>query len=212
MKKALLIGSGKNLEKQISNIDLKDFDLVCGINNIFNESVNLMYEKIGIKNSDLDIYFISEYSYKTTNYRQFMKNINFKKIVFLSPFQLWNQEFNYLRQNEINDNKNESFIKINTAKKSNTIGLYEKPRIGCKDSKYYLSGWASSGMLSLSYLIEELKIDVVSLAGFTFFKGELIHYYDKAKLGNQNHDSKNEKLIFDYYSNLKRVEMINEEK
>ena len=211
MKKALLIGSGRNLEKQISNIDLKEYDIICGINDIFNPQVRATYEKIGIKrNDELDIYFIAEHSYKITNYNHFMKNINFKKIVFLSPFQLWNQEFNEARKNEISNNRNESFIKIDTAEKSNIIGLYDKPRIGCTDSKLYLSGWASSGMLSLTYLIEELKIDVVSLAGFTFFKGNLIHYYDGAKLINKSHDSKNEKLIFDYYKNLNRVEMINE--
>lgn len=212
MKKALLIGSGENLSKQISNIHLEKYDLICGINNIFDHQVKLMYQKLGIKSiKELDIYFISEYSYRTTNYRQFMKNINFKKIVFLSPYQLWNQEFDIFRQAQINNTKNEHFIKIDTVKKANIVGNYDKPRIGCSDSKFYIDGWASSGMLSLTYLIEELKIDMIHLAGFTFFKGSSIHYYDNARFSNKSHDSKNEKLIFDYYKNLGKVEIINEE-
>lgn len=206
--KALLIGSGSNLIDQVKNIKVENYDMICGINNVFDEKVVSVYEKIGIKKKDLSTYFVSEYAY-ATEFKDKVDKSNFKKIVYVSPHQLWEKEYN--RRRSMTDiSNNLFFIPKNITKLANDLGGYGVRRVG-SDGNIYGSqqGWASTGMLALTYLIEYLNCSHVDLAGFTFFKpGKSIHYYENLLIDSKNHDVKNEKLIFDHFNREKKAFLI----
>lgn len=206
--KVLLIGSGTNLIEQVKYIKIKNYDMICGLNNVFDEKVKSLYERIGIEKNELNVYFISEYSY-STEFKDLVDKSNFKKIVYISPYQLWEKEHN-MRRFMIDKSSNLFFIPKHIAKIANDLGEYGSERVG-SDGKVYgpNQGWASTGMLALTYLIEYLNCSQVDLAGFTFFSpGKSIHHYENLLIDSKNHDTKNEKLIFDHFNRKKKAFLI----
>lgn len=173
MKKAILIGSAPTVDEELTKLNIKEFDIICGINNVYHDKVQQLYKKHNIEIKNLDIYFISKYYYDQIPNK--VEAIGFKKIIYAIPFQQLRQQ-TYKHEH----------IPSELAAKCNLIGGYSG------------SGWATSGMLALTYLLENNIVDFVQLVGFTFGKGKL-HYYESGVLDPQHHNPSKEEIIYNHY-------------
>lgn len=188
-KRALLIGSAPRLEKQLESIknDIKEFDVVCCINNIFSAKTKELFEKYGIKP---DYYFFSDFTIYNTPVRQEILDLNVdRKIICYPPQKKSEINFKDIEENNFELCDLKSCEIVNNA--------------GC----YFGSQWATTGMFCLGHLILKEGAEHVSLAGFSFMDGQL-HYYDNEICDATRHKTSNEKFVYSFFNRQKKCDTI----
>tara|TARA_B100000676_G_scaffold268252_1_gene283269 strand:+ start:497 stop:1135 length:639 start_codon:yes stop_codon:yes gene_type:complete len=203
-KKALLIGAAPLLVKQLSSLsadEISKYDAICCINNVFAKKAKKLYSKYGIAP---DYYFFSDWFF--TDHPDGGRNVlelKAKKKILCTPPQ--KQES--LRN--LNSFIGELFVEgieecsISTGKTINQLG------------NYFNQNWATTGMFALGYLLIQEEFDVVDLVGFTFGKGEELHFYEKHNPKNRRHNNDSEESIYTHFNREKKcfsLEVQNNEK
>lgn len=185
--KVLLIGSAPCLVEQLPDISPKAYDIVAVVNDWTNATTR---ELLAAGRVLPNYYFFSDWFFFDLGRGEAVVELPQKKVMCVPAGR------------RVNNRKvSWGYASVTEALKARGVAVNprETARFLSDLGGYGRGTWPSTGLLALGYLLLDMKVACVELAGFSFFQGRT-HYYDDAVFDRKRHSVEAELRIFEYFS------------
>ena len=187
--KVLLLGSAPCLLEQLPGIFPEAYEIVAVVNDWTNATTR---ELLAARRILPNYYFFSD---------GFFFDLGRSEAVFKMPQQKVMCVPAGRRVNNRKFSSEPGYTSVTEALKARGVAVNprETARFLSDLGGYGRGTWPSTGLLALGYLLLDMKVASVELAGFSFFQGRT-HYYDDAVFDRKRHSVAAELRIFEYFS------------